>query len=43
MNLYLPALTDEELIRYADSYAETPLERALLERLKLSIERNENA
>lgn len=41
--VYFPSLTDEELISYADSYAKTLLEQVLLVRLKLSIERNEDA
>lgn len=39
--VYLPSLTDEELISYADSYAETSLEKELLVRLKNLIDEPE--
>lgn len=38
MDLYIPSMTDEELIRYADLYAETPLEKDLLIRIKAVID-----
>lgn len=30
--MYLPALTDDEILSYAEGYAETPLERELTRR-----------
>lgn len=34
MGIYLPAMTDEELVAYCDSYSETDLEKELVLRLK---------
>lgn len=43
MTLYLSALTNEELLSYADSYAETPLEKELLKRLETFLKEADDA
>lgn len=39
--VYFPSLTDEELISYADSYAETLLEGELLARVKILLDESD--